>query len=638
MPFQPGGGRSARVAGLVPVAPALLAAVLLLASPSARAQEGLSPLPPPVTRSLYRSQWFEFLSAFSENDGPEASGALDGMVRAARKVGVHHLSDFSRTAVFLGRRAEKLGQKDRAARAYDAALRLDPTNPDALVAGLSFQVRQGRILEALRSLPAAVVGLFSTHESRVAILSSVGLWTACAIAGMLLATVLALGLRHFPRAAHDIRETAHRVFGRSAALPLALGILGLPLFLGFGPFWLVLYWGALLYPYTEKPERTVLVAGLLLLAVVPPMISWLTIENIEQRSPLLVAAVDLAERREDASAEDGLRQASAVFPEDSDVWFLLGVYAERAGDYERAQIDYGRAIREDPNDYRPILNRGNVRFTEGDYGEAIRDYVEASKRAPEAPEIFYNLSLARGEAYDFDGQARDMARAREISPSRVNAWADAPTLFRVVPAGYSLVRAHRRIAEWNSQPKSRRLPGHGATRGWRALISPWLLPPLAALALGSLLERLRRRGLAAECQRCGRAFCHRCRRYGDPALYCSACARMALRKESVDIGEQAREARALQRRLTWRHRARRIVSLLAPGSHAFGSERPAAGAVTALVFFFGLSAAIVDMRLFDPLTLPVRGPLRLTVVAGALLAGLVWVRAQLAARRPSSGS
>lgn len=628
----------ARFAGLAPAAFGLLAAAFLLPAPPVRAQEGPSPLPPPVTRSLYRSQWFEFLSAFSENDAPSASRALDEMVRAARKVGIHHLSDFSRTAVFLGRRAEGLGQTDRAARAYEAALRLDRSNPDAVVAALSFRVRRGRVLEALRSLPSAVVGLFSSHESRVAVLSSIGLWIACAIAGMLLATVLALGVRHLPRAAHDIRETAHRVFGRSAALPLALAILGLPLFLGFGPFWLILYWGALLFPYTEKRERTVLVAAYFLLAAVPPLISWLTIENIEQRSPLLVAAVDLAERREDASAEDGLRQASAVFPEDSDVWFLLGVYAERAGDYERAQIDYGRAVRADPNDYRPILNRGNVRFTEGDYGEAIRDYVEASKRAPEAAEVFYNLSLARGEAYDFDGQARDMARAREISPSRVNAWAGAPTVFRVVPAGYSLPRANRRIAEWNAQPKSRRLPGHNAARGWRALVSPWSLPPLAALALGSLLERLRRRGLASECQRCGRAFCNRCRRYGDPALYCSACARMALRKESVDIGEQASEARALQRRLTWRHRARRIVSLLAPGSHAFEAENPAAGAFTALVFFFGLAAAIVDMRLFDPLTLPVRGPLRATVVAGALLAAFVWARAQLAARRLSSGS
>ena len=48
----------------------LAAAVLRAVFPAppirAQTQEALSPLPPPVTRSLYRSNWFEFLSAESE--------------------------------------------------------------------------------------------------------------------------------------------------------------------------------------------------------------------------------------------------------------------------------------------------------------------------------------------------------------------------------------------------------------------------------------------------------------------------------------------------------------------------------------------------------------------------------------------
>ena len=95
-------------------------------------------------------------------------------------------------------------------------------------------------------------------------------------------------------------------------------------------------------------ERAVLAAGFVALALVPRLLAWITAANIEQRSPLFVAAIDLAERREDASAEDGLRQAAAVFPEDSDVWYLLGIYAERSGDLERAQSDYGRAMQADP--------------------------------------------------------------------------------------------------------------------------------------------------------------------------------------------------------------------------------------------------------------------------------------------------
>jgi Flp pilus assembly protein TadD len=139
--------------------------------------------------------------------------------------------------------------------------------------------------------------------------------------------------------------------------------------------------------------------------------------NIEQRSPLFVAALDLAERREDASAEDGLRQASAVFPEDSDVWFLLGVYAERAGDYERASEAYTRAMRADPTDYRPVLQPGQRPVHRGRLQRGDPRLHRGREAGPRRAEIFYNLALARGEAYDFDGQSQAITR-RGRSPPR----------------------------------------------------------------------------------------------------------------------------------------------------------------------------------------------------------------------------
>lgn len=631
------GGRRRALARLLPAVSGLL--LLVLGGARALAQESLSPLPPPVTRGLYRSHWFDFLSAFSENDVAAADKALDAMVRAGRKVGVRRLSDFSRTAVYLGRKAESQGQADRAERAYAAALVLDDANPDAILARLSFLARHHRVGEALKALPGAAAALLAAHESRVAVYSSVALWGAAAAAATLVGMVLALGLRHLPRLAHDVREKAFRSFGRSGALPLALVIAGLPLFVGLGPFWLVLYWGALLWSYADERERLVLGAGYVALALVAPLCAWITEENIRQRSPLFVAAIDLEERREDASAEDGLRQASAVFPEDADVWFLLGTYAERSGDLERALADYGRAMVADPGDYRPILSRGNVHFTEGDYGEAIRDYTEASRRAPKAADALYNLSLARGEAYDFDGQAQAIGAARALSAAQVTAWTSNPTLARVVPIDYTVARARSRIADWNAQPKSRRLPGHGmAARPWRALVSPWALAPIGVFLAGVFLARVRRRrGVAVACERCGRAFCNRCRRYGDAPDYCTMCARF-FRREALEIEVQAAEAAAAQRRATLSARAGRVLSLVLPGTRAFQEGRPIAGTLTLFAFFFGLAAVLLDAKLFDPLTLPPAGPWRATMVFGGALALVVWLRAQLAGRRAPIGS
>ena len=613
-------------------------ALLCLAASIGAAQEALTALPPPVTRSQYRAQWFEFLSAFSENDKADAERALEGMLRAGRKVGVYRLSDFSRTAVYLGHRAEKQGAPERADRAYAAALKLDGSNTDAIVARLSFLFRHQRIGEALQELPSSAAAFLSTREARVAVFSSLGLWVALGIAGMFVGTVLTLAVRHFPKAWHDISERAGRHYGAAAVLPFGLLLLGLPLFVGLGPVWLLLYWGALLYAYTEGRERAVLAGAFVALALVPPLLARLTAANIEERSPLFVAALDLAERREDASAEDGLRQASAVFPEDSDVWYLLGVFAERSGDLDRAQTDYSRAMQADPNDYRPYLNRGNVRFTEGDYGEAIRDYLEAEKRSPQSPAVFYNLSLARGEAYDFEGQAAAIQKARQISNSQVNSWVDNPTLLRVVPAGYTLDRARERMAVWDAQPKSRRLPGHGSARGWRQNLPSWTFAPIGALILGVVIARRRDRDIAQNCDRCGRPFCKRCRRWADPSLYCTACFKLHMRKDDVDIEEQVAETKAMQRRTERRHLAVRIVSLFLPGSHAFASARPLRAAVILLVFFAAVGAAVLDSRFFDPLTLPPLGPVRATVIAGAAIALALWLRAQWGARRVPSGS
>ena len=81
-----------------------------------------------------------------------------------------------------------------------------------------------------------------------------------------------------------------------------------------------------------------------------------------------------------------------------------------------------------------------------------------------------------------------------------------------------------------------------------------------------------------------------------------------------------------------------IARLLLPGSHAFLEDRPVAGAFTLFLFFFGLAMAVIDGKLFDPLTLPPESGLRTTVILGAALAALVWIRAQLVGRRVPSGS
>lgn len=627
---------SVRVRRRLAVGGALLA--LWCAAPLP-AQEAVSALPPPVTRSLYRSRWFEFLNAHLEDDAKGAAAALAEMKKAGRAVGVRRLSDFSRTAVHEGRKAESLGKTERAARAYEAAVALDDASYDAIAARIGFLFRRRNYGPALRSLPDAASALLETREPRLSLLSSLVVWGAAAIGLTLVGTVIALLARHSARILHDAREASRRWGG----LPVAILVFVLgfaPLAFGLGPGWVVLYWAVLVFPYAATRERALLAAELVLLGLATPALLLVSRENVIERSPLWIAAVDLDEHREDASAEDGLRQASAVFAEDPDVWFLLGMYADRSGDSQRAIESYARAIQDDPRDFRPFLNRGNVHFQEGDFPEAIRDYEAAGQRAPNAALVYYNLSLARAEAYDFEGQTAALAKARAISEADVVAWTEHPTVARVVSAGYPLSRARLRIEQWNRQPKSRRLPGHAPpVRILPLVLTPFTVGPWIAVAAAVMLAGYRaRRSLAVECNRCGAPVCDYCRRFGDNPMFCTTCVRLHVRKENVGIQAHVAQAEEMRRRVSARDRLCHTLSILVPGTHRFFLERPFGGGVVLLLFTFFAAVAAIGGRFFDPRQLPESGTSRAVAIGFAAAAFLVWAASLVNSLRNSHGA
>ena len=602
------------------------------------AQERVSPLPPPVTRGFYRSHWFEFLNAHLEDDAPAAAAALAELQKTAQAVGVRYLSDFARTAVFLGRQAEAQGRFERAIRAYDAALLLDSANCDGQFGRIGFLLRRRSFEKAAAALPGALRSLWATGESRLAALSAIFLWLAAALAAATSASVCVLAARHGRFPAHDVGEIARRFFGRGAAVPLAILLLGLPLVFGLGPVWLILFWGVLIYPSCEKRERAVLALALVALGLVPALAAAVSRENILARSPLYVAAVDLKERREDASAEDGLRQASNVFGEDEDVWLLLGIYAERSADMNRALAAYDRAVRAAPGDYRPLLNRGNIRFQEGDFAQAVHDYEAAAEKAPAGAEAYYNLALARAELYDFNGQTTALQQARQVSARDVTYWSEHPTLARVVAAGYPLSQARRRLEEWNSQPRGERLPGYApAARVVASLASPFAIGPWAALALAFVLTLFRAwGGMAVECLGCARPFCKYCRRYGDPPGSCARCAELRRRSRGIDV--QIQRAEEARRQTRSRDRLCRIVSLFFPGAHRYFSRRPVSGFTTLLLFFFLIAAAAIDGRLFSLRPLAPASAMSAFSIAALAGAAAVWIASLWAAFRESHGT
>jgi len=605
-------------------------AVLLFcagALPTAAA-EPAQPLPPPAARAVYRSHWFDLLNALQESDAAAIPTALGAMTKAARAAGIVRLADFSRMALYEARRAEDAGRLATAGPAFDAAVALDDSSFDAAASRAGFLLRSGRIGDGLARTPGALAKIFASAELRSTFGSWLGILVALSVAAAAVACVLGLSLRHFRRIFHDLQEFASRPFGHRAAKPIAVVLVALPVFFTFGPLWLLLYWSVLAFAYSTPRGRAVLALALFSLGVLPIAVDRLAHENVVRRAPLYRAAVDLEERREDASTEDSLLATATANPADGDAWLLLGMYAERAGDRPRALLAYGQAIQANPKENRAFVNRGNVRFAEGDFTEAIGDYEEAARIEPNAAESFYNLSVARAEIYDFKGQEAARARALQVSSRDVDVWSSNPPLERVVPATYPVAgargRVQARIAE-SVDPRAELVS---------LVTSPWCLAPWGALVLAWVFAALRtRRGLASECARCGRAFCRLCKRYGGPAIYCGRCVRLQGRTETVS--EEAREEdRTETARRRWRRRGAVLAAtLVAPGVHRFLKEKPFVAAATLVLFFLALGIALGAPGLFELRPLAPRSAALPGRIAAAAVAFLLWTAAVAGAWR-----
>ncbi|HET7452597.1 MAG TPA: tetratricopeptide repeat protein [Thermoanaerobaculia bacterium] len=599
------------------------------AAPSA---DRVSPLPPPATRSGLRGRWFEFLSALNDDDFPSARLASADILRTASRVGISRLSDFSRGALYQARLAERQGKEQRAGLALDTAIQLDPdlVDPRWEKARLAWSRRDyGASAVALGE---AVSALFQAEESRREFLSNAALLAGASFALAAAGLVLALMLRHGRRLYHVVRERAQPVFGRRGTVAVALVLLGLPLWLSFGPFWLLLYWSVLVSIHASGRERAVIAAVLLVAGCLGPLSNAVADRNLIARSPLVSAAVDLEEKKEEGGSVDLLRRASEVFSEDPDVWFLLGRFAQRRDDYDEAAADYARALKDDPKYFRAMIGVGNIHFWQGDLGEAMTDYRDAIQARPGSALAWYNLSLAQGDAYLFDQQKESLAQARRLAPREVDQWIESPSLARVLSLDYSVDEAESRSRRWSREVKSQSLPGLG--HAWAPadlFVAPTSVGPWLAIVIGLVVGAVARgaRTGARECARCGRAFCRRCKAAGAAALYCAECDRMLASRDGGDIATHVAQSEEARRNLRQRQREARWLSVVFPGSRRMAEGRTVTGFCILFAFFLFLLVALVGGRIYPVRSLPTASYFPVREIAATVLAFAVWVGANL---------
>lgn len=366
--------------------------------------------------------WRQWLVALDGEDARRRAELADQILSTADAMGLDRLPDLARAAAGKAMEAAGQGNAAKALAALDAARRFAPNQPEVFFATAEVARLDGHRLSAFRHWLGGLRAQWSTPAGRATRLANTLL---LALYWLLVTGTFFLALQLATKGGglvRDLLRLTYHLLPVPVAVPLTLVLVCWPLLLPHGLFWVLLYWSVLVWGYGSASERTLLIAGWLVLGAAPfaleqsrrlvhqyqlPQVQ--AIENL--RSGKLTGSffTDLGTLRSTMSDSPAGRHLIA------DVHLLLG-------QWDLAQLYYQQVLAADGSRASVLLNLGAYHYHSGDYAAAADFFKRAAIADRRAAAAEFNLSKAYDKLYFFDEANAARTRARRINDALVTQW------------------------------------------------------------------------------------------------------------------------------------------------------------------------------------------------------------------------
>jgi tetratricopeptide (TPR) repeat protein len=576
-----------------------------------------------------RDLWPQAATAAREGDLDTATKRTDTLLTTGRTYGILTFPQYASAAAGLA--SEQKGSSELQTWATKTAGRLDGTAPSV---AFSEADRAARTSGWGAAIPLALRGFgraFSDYRTNL--LSRADLLIVAGIAITITAILLAISLfiRYGRSMGHDFREMlGARIHGGSVSV-LAFALLFLPLFLWLGPVWLAFYWFAIFFPYAHVAERIAIVVLLILTALLPVVTDATAHRIAGVESPVVAAALSTANQAYQPEALRRLQELIAVVPDHPTLQLLAGNLQAFEGNDDQATQHYRRAIELRPTYAGALVNLGNLFFLNGEFQAALTQYEKAQGADPKLAIAFYNASVASGETYKFDQQARMLESARKANRSLIERVTRTPPPQKIVMYNPSIAEAWTVHSDVSQRQAARALFGnYSSFDPVRSAINPITIGALASLLLALFLWSKRRRiGLANACIKCGRTFCHRCKSARESTTYCTQCIHIYLKRDGVSLDTKRKKLEEVSEHQSGMTRRNRIFATLLPGAAQMLEGRTVVGVLGAFLFALFVAIAITVGRLAPALG-PAADVAQMIVRVGAItFAVILWLTLSL---------
>jgi tetratricopeptide (TPR) repeat protein len=115
-------------------------------------------------------------------------------------------------------------------------------------------------------------------------------------------------------------------------------------------------------------------------------------------------------------------KALDITPNYADAHNNRGLALYQMGEYDRAMSDYNKAIEINPRLAEAYYNRAASWLNKNHYDQAVADYTKAIEINPRFGEAYYNRGIAWSKKGKYDFAIADCSKALDISPTHADAY------------------------------------------------------------------------------------------------------------------------------------------------------------------------------------------------------------------------
>ncbi|HPR65187.1 MAG TPA: tetratricopeptide repeat protein [Thermoanaerobaculia bacterium] len=548
--------------------------------------------------------WQQALSSVNTGNLPDAELDIKQMLLEARHYDIDTLGDFSWAAIIRYLEEMQEGNRLEAQFFHKAAIDLGQGLPEPAMLSCAESAREHSWGPMIKEFFDGFAIIMTRDMFFLPVLGNFLYFALTSLYILAFFLAILLFFKYIARVMHDVQEFFQMRVQAFLKTILAMAFFVLPLILGFDLRWQVVFLFVILFGYAAAKERIIIIAFLVIGILTPPALYLLRQEYRLRTSAIYEAASAIKHGELVYNYIGNIETINNILGEDTDLMYMIANLYQKSGDTANAIAYYQKTVDADPRNKEAYLNLGNLYFWENQFESSIDKYKKAIQADSAYIPAYFNLYSALNNNYQYDEAQQIMAEGQAINARAFNRIFNHPPQNDVVGAFFTTGDARKKYHKINREGKLRgkEIRGHALRDSLLSnLVHPLVIMCVLGLIGAVMLDRFRvkKGGYAGVCTKCGRTFCHLCKRSSESQTYCSQCIHIYIKKDGVPLEVKVKKINEVKRYLRFNFYIQKLLNIIFPGSVSILKESPVKGIL--LLFTIFLLLAFIFLRPLFPI-------------------------------------